>query len=156
VPEALLIQAKYRNGLEKRIGEQLNKAGVSFDYEPRTIPVAVPARKATYLPDFWINGKGVAASPQVRAPYKPIIIETKGYFYNGAKDRQKLILIKEQHPELDIRLVFSDASKRIYKNSPTTYGKWATDHGFKWADKGIVPDEWLKEMKGTKHAERKV
>jgi hypothetical protein len=140
--EPLLIQARYRNGLEKRIGAQLSEAGVRFKYEPRTIPILVPARKATYLPDF-------AASDA------PIIIESKGYFYNGAKDRQKLILVKEQHPELDIRIVFQDASKKIYKKSPTTYGQWATDHGFTWADKGIVPDAWIKEMKGNKDVLRR-
>jgi hypothetical protein len=137
VTEPLLIQARYRNGLEKRVGEQLSNAGVSFDYEPHTVSISVPQRKATYLPDFW-------------AKDRPIIIETKGYFYNGAKDRQKLCLVKEQHPELDIRILFSDANKKIYKNSPTTYGKWATDHGFIWADKGIVPESWLKQMKGSK------
>lgn len=137
--EPLLIQARYRNNLEKRIGKQLSDAGVSFKYEPRKVPLLIPARKSTYLPDFIPD----------KAPH--IVIESKGYFYDSARDRQKLILIKEQHPELDIRLVFSDASKSIYKNSPTTYGQWATDHGFKWADKGIVPDSWLEEMKGTKH-----
>ena len=133
MPEPLLFQARYRNKLEKSVGEQLSNAGVSFEYEPRKVPIAIPARKSTYLPDFVI---------------KHIVIETKGYFYDSAKDRQKLILIQEQHPELDIRIVFSDASKKIYKNSPTTYGQWATDHGFKWADKGIVPKAWLKELKG--------
>lgn len=140
--EPLLIQARYRNRLEKQIGEQLSDAGVSFEYEPRTVAITIPARKATYLPDF------VARNA-------PIIIESKGYFYNGAKDRQKLVLIKEQHPELDIRIVFSDANKKIYKKSPTTYGQWATDHGFKWADKGIVPAEWINEMKGIKNEKRK-
>lgn len=135
--EPLLIQARYRNGLEKRIGEQLKSAGVSFKYEPHTIPIQIPAKKSTYLPDF-------------KADNAPIILESKGYFYNGARDRQKLLLVKEQHPELDIRIVFSDASKKIYKGSPTTYGQWATDHGFKWADKGIVPAKWIEEMKGKK------
>jgi hypothetical protein len=133
VTQPLLIQARYRNGLEKRIGAQLSGAGVSFEYEPHTVSISVPQRKATYLPDFVI---------------KNIVIESKGYFYNSARDRQKLILVKEQHPELDIRLVFSDANKSIYKGSPTTYGKWAGDHGFKWADKGVVPAAWIKEMKG--------
>jgi hypothetical protein len=135
--EPLLLQAKYRNGLEKRIGKQLSEAGVSFEYEPRKLPLAIPARKSSYLPDFVINN---------------IIIETKGYFYDSAKDRQKLILIKEQHPDLDIRLVFSDASKSIYKGSPTTYGQWANDHGFKYSDKGVIPDEWIREMKSGKPA----
>ena len=142
--EPLLIQARYRNKLEKKVGEQLSDAGVSFEYEPRKVPLTIPARKSTYLPDFWI------ARPCKTMIRRPIIIESKGYFYDSARDRQKLILIKEQHPELDVRIVFSDASKKIYKNSPTTYGQWATDHGFKWADKGIVPASWLKEMKGTK------
>jgi hypothetical protein len=135
VAEPLRIKPAYRNGLEKRVGEQLSSAGVSFQYEARTVSISVPQRKATYLPDFWAGN---------------IIIESKGYFYNGAKDRQKLILVKEQHPELDIRILFSDANKKIYKGSPTTYGKWATDHGFAWADKGIVPASWIKEMKGSK------
>lgn len=145
MPEPLLIQARYRNGLEKRIGAQLSEAGVRFSYEPRNVTISIPARKAKYLPDFWIGDD----------PNIGIVIESKGYFYNSAKDRQKLCLIKEQHPELDIRIVFSDASKKIYKKSPTTYGQWATDHDFKWADKGVVPDAWIKEMKGTVHGKRK-
>ena len=76
-----------------------------------------------------------------------IIVETKGYFYDSARDRQKLCLVKEQHPELDIRIVFQKADTKIHKTSKTTYGEWATDHNFKWADKGIVPDEWIEEMK---------
>jgi len=27
------------------------------------------------------------------------------------------------------------------------YAKWATDNGFLWADKGVIPPEWIKEMK---------
>lgn len=144
MPEPLLIQARYRNGLEKRVGVQLTDAGVSFKYEPRKVTITIPARKSTYLPDFIPD----------EAPH--ILIETKGYFFNSAKDRQKLCLIKEQHPELDIRIVFSDASKKIYKKSPTTYGQWATDHDFKWADKGVVPDAWIKEMKGADTCSTKV
>jgi hypothetical protein len=135
MPEPLLIQARYRNGLEKKVGEQLAAAGVEFDYEPRKIPLLIPARKSTYLPDFLARSA-------------PIIIETKGYFYNGAEDRQKLVLFKEQHPEFDIRLIFSDASKPIYKGSPTSYSDWAEDHGFQWSSKGIVPKDWIEEMKG--------
>lgn len=141
--EPLLIQARYRNKLEQRVGAQLDDAGVSFKYEPRKIPITIPARKSTYLPDF-------------EADRINIIVETKGYFYDSARDRQKLCLVKEQHPELDIRIVFQKADTKIHKTSKTTYGQWATDHGFKWADKGIVPDEWIEEMKGTKHAKRKV
>jgi hypothetical protein len=131
----LLIQAKYRNKLEARVGDQLNGAGVAFQYEPHTIPFTIPARQAKYLPDF-VAGK--------------IIIESKGYFYDSARDRQKLILVRDAHPDYSVRIVFQDGNKPIYKGSKTTYGKWATDHGFMWSDKGIVPASWLKEMKGSK------
>ena len=135
MPEPALIAAKYRNRLEASVGEQLRAADVPFDYEREWVPYAVPARKAKYLPDFWPRGT-------------QIIIETKGWFgRSGAKERQKLVLLKEQHPELDIRIVFSDANKRIYKTSPTTYAQWADDHGFKWSTKGVVPRAWIDDMK---------
>jgi hypothetical protein len=43
--------------------------------------------------------------------------------------------------------VFQNANAKIYKGSKTTYAKWAEDHDFKWADKGIVPASWIKELK---------
>lgn len=132
--QPILLTARYRNNLEKSIGAQLTKAGVEFDYEGEWIEYLVPARKAKYLPDF-------------RPCMTRIIIEGKGWFGKGAKERQKLVLLKEQHPDLDIRLVFSDANKKIYKGSPTTYAKWAEDHGFLWATRGEVPQAWIKDMK---------
>ena len=127
------VKPGYRNRLEKQVGDQLDAAGIEFAYEGQWLKYDVPARTAKYLPDF-LSGN--------------IVIETKGWFgRQGAKERQKLILLKEQHPDLDFRIVFSDARKPIYKGSPTTYAQWADDHGFKWATKGIVPKAWLKEMK---------
>jgi hypothetical protein len=132
--EPILLEARYRNDLEKRVALQLKRAGVKFEYEPSTITYSVPARQARYLPDFVVADT-------------PIIIETKGWFgRSGAKERQKLVLLKEQHPDIDFRIVFSDANKKIYKGSKTTYAKWATDHGIPWADKGVVPAAWIKEI----------
>lgn len=135
----LLLQARYRNKLESRVGDQLGEAGVSFDYEPQSIQYIVPARKAKYTPDFRPKDK--------QGKHLHIILETKGYFRN-AKERQKYILFRDSNPTLEIRFVFSDASKPIYKGSPTSYAEWATDNGFKFADKGIVPQSWIREMKG--------
>lgn len=70
-------------------------------------------------------------------------IETKGRF--DTKDRQKWVLLKDQRPDLDIRLVFQRANTKISKTSNTTYAKWAESKGFKWADHGIIPKEWLEE-----------
>jgi hypothetical protein len=86
----------------------------------------VPERKAKYTPDFVLpNG---------------IIVETKGRFV--VADRQKHLFVKAQHPELDIRFVFSNSKAKISKTSKTTYADWCTQHGFKYADKEI-PNEWL-------------
>jgi hypothetical protein len=121
-----------RSPLERKVSDQLEKAGVSFGYESLKLPYEVPARKAKYTPDFVINNSS-------------IIIETKGWFRTAA-ERQKMVLVKESNPHLDIRLIFQNASKPIYKGSPTSYAKWAEDNGFLWADKGTVPQAWLTEM----------
>jgi hypothetical protein len=141
----LLLRAKFKSDLEVKVADQLSEAGVSYAYEPRDVLFTVPARKAKYRADFWEIKNGKLGR---------IIIEAKGRFGhkhgNGTAVRQRLILAKEQNPDLDIRIVFQNARMKIYPKSPTTYGKWATDHGFKWSDKGIIPKEWLDEMKGTK------
>lgn len=120
--------AGYRSGLEVKIADELHEAGVGFRYEQDTIRFVYPAKNARYTPDF-VLGNG-------------IIVETKGMF-TGA-DRKKHILIKAQHPDLDIRLVFQNSRARLSKTSNTTYGDWCQKHGFKYANKAI-PEDWLKE-----------
>ena len=131
---AVLYKARYRSRLEERIADQLDDAGVSFGYENKKLKYTIPARNATYTPDFDLG---------------PFLVEAKGYFRSAA-DRQKLVLVKKDNPEADLRLVFQKASNPIYKGSPTTYAKWAEDHGFLWADGGVIPDEWIKELHDTK------
>lgn len=70
--------------------------------------------------------------------------ETKGLW--EADDRKKHLLIREQYPMLDIRLVFSSSRSKIYKGSPTSYGEWCEKHSILFADK-LIPLEWLKEPK---------
>lgn len=127
---AVLYKARYRSRLEERIADQLDEAGIQFSYENKKLKYTVPARHATYTPDFDLG---------------PFLIEAKGYFRSAA-DRQKLVLVKRDNPEAQIRLVFQKASNPIYKGSPTTYAKWAEDHGFEWADGGVIPESWLKEI----------
>lgn len=124
------IKEGYRSGLEEKIAEQLEDAGVKAEYESTYIEYVKPQRKSKYTPDFILpNG---------------IIIETKGRFVTA--DRQKHVLIKDQHPNLDIRFVFSNSKARISKLSKTTYAMWCTKYGFQFADRAI-PTEWLKEKK---------
>lgn len=136
---AAKLEAAYRSKLEKKVAEQLKEAGVSFGYETLKVSFTVPARQARYTPDFECG---------------PVILEAKGYF-RKTTDRQRLIQVKDSNPGLDLRIVFQDANKPIYKGSKTTYGQWATDHGFLWADKGVVPEEWLKDIKKAKRKKGK-
>lgn len=122
------IKHGWRSGLEEKVGAFLSEHGVDYDYEEVTLRYEVPARAARYTPDFILpNG---------------IIIETKGRWVTA--DRQKMALIKEQHPDLDIRMVFSRSKTTISKTSKTTYAMWCVKHGFPYADK-FPPREWLEE-----------
>ena len=118
----------FRSGLEERIAEQLDKAGVEYEYEKLKLKYIKPASTHLYTPDFVLaNG---------------IIVETKGRFL--ANDRQKHILVKRHNPTLDIRFVFSNSKARITKTSRTTYAAWCENNGFKYADK-TIPQEWIDE-----------
>lgn len=122
------IIAGYRSGLEERVAAQLEALEVPARYEQYKLNYEVPARTATYTPDFVLpNG---------------IIIETKGRFVT--EDRKKHKLIKLSHPDLDIRFIFSNPNTKIGKKSKTTYGAWCEQLGFKFA-KLFVPHEWLYE-----------
>lgn len=106
----------------------LRRRGVDGDYEGEKIAYTKPLSRHKYTRDFRLpNG---------------IVVETKGRFLTA--DRQKHLLIKEQHPDLDLRFVFSRSTERISKTSKTTYADWCRKHGFKFADKD-VPDAWLQE-----------
>lgn len=119
------LQNGYRSGLEAQIANQLEASGVSFEYESKRIPYQ---RQSKYIPDFVLSNG--------------IIIEAKGRLTQ--EDRSKMRLVKQQHPELDIRFVFSRASAKLSKASSTTYGEWCDKYGFPYAEKQI-PKEWLND-----------
>lgn len=129
----------FRSGLEKVTQARLAAAGVDADYEKHLIGYTPPAKSHTYKPDFVIKKNG-------------IIVETKGRFLTA--DRQKHLAIKAEHPDLDIRFVFSNSNARISKKSKTTYAQWCVDNGFLYADK-TIPQAWLDEAEdfpGTRMA----
>lgn len=116
----------YRSGLEVGLAEALTHIGIDGEYEQHKIKYTKPATNHTYTPDFRLpNG---------------IFVETKGRFV--AEDRKKHILIKDQHPELDIRFIFQNSKNKIRKGSNTTYANWCDKHGFLYADK-TIPETWL-------------
>ena len=116
----------YRSGLEEKIQTQLAEAKIKAQYEPGRIPYTVAPK--TYTPDFVLpNG---------------IVIETKGYFLSA--DRTKHLVIKAQHPNIDLRFIFQNPNQKLNKTSHTTYADWCKKHGFAYASKRI-PTEWLTE-----------
>ena len=125
----------YRSGLEHSISLYLTELKHKYDYE--TIKIEwedLTYRK--YTPDFILSNG--------------IIVETKGRFVTA--DRKKHILIKKQHPKLDIRFVFTNSRSKLSKVSKSSYGQWCTKHGFKYHDR-IIPEDWLKEKGKNKHPE---
>jgi hypothetical protein len=71
-----------------------------------------------------------------------IIIETKGRF--TVADRRKHLLIKKQHPKLDIRFVFENENNKLRKGSKTSYGKWCEKNDFLYCTR-VIPQTWLKK-----------
>lgn len=62
-------------------------------------------------------------------------MECKGYL--RPEDKRKLIAVKKQHPEMDLRLLFYSENKKNIK--------WAIKNGFKYAIEKI-PKEWFHGM----------
>ena len=126
----------FRSGLEEAVAKELDKLNVDYGYEDTVIAYEKPARKTRYTPDFRIKVNGA-------------LWETKGRFQTS--DRKKHLLIKEQHPEIKIKFIFSNSKNKIGKKSKTTYGMWCELKGFEYhciqTTKKLFPKEWLNGSK---------
>lgn len=130
------IKYGYRSGFEHKISEQLEQQNINPQYETTVVKYTIPARDSKYTVDFTLpNG---------------ILVETKGRWM--PEDRKKHLLVKEQHPELDIRIVFQSAKSKLRKGSKTTYADYCDKHGIQWAEK-TIPQSWIDE---EKKADKKV
>jgi hypothetical protein len=126
------IKHGYRSGFEHKVSDQLKENKIKFEYETTVIDYIKPETKHTYTIDFTLpNG---------------ILVETKGRWV--LEDRKKHLLIKKQHPELDIRMVFQSSKTKIRKGSKTTYAMYCDKHNIPWAEK-VIPESWLKEKKSS-------
>lgn len=126
--EQVLLHHGVRSGLEDTICQELSSQGIDYKYEELKIKYTQPSKVRTYTPDILLpNG---------------IVIEIKGRWV--AADRQKIALVKAQHPDLDLRMVFSNSKAKISKTSKTTYAMYCDKLGIPYADKH-VPQEWIEE-----------
>lgn len=122
---------RYRSGLEKEVQDFLKAKQKEVRYEVLKIEWE-DLMYRTYTPDFVLDNG--------------IIVETKGKF--DADDRRKHLKVKEQHPQLDIRFVFSNSKAKLYKGAKSTYADWCDKNGFLWAHR-VIPEAWLKEKGST-------
>lgn len=116
----------FRSKFESTIYGTAKASRKKLEYEPKDaiINYSIAFR---YQPDFRLpNG---------------ILIEAKGHL--DAWDRRKMVAVKAARPDLDIRLVFQSANRRLSRHGKT-YGEWAEQHGFPWAE-GTIPLAWYKE-----------
>lgn len=118
----------FRSGLEEKVADYLTSKGVGFSFETLKVSYVKPETKHIYTPDFILDNG--------------IIIETKGRWL--LDDRKKHILIRKQHPHLDIRILFQNANAKIRKGSKTSYADFCEKHGIPYAHREI-PVAWLKE-----------
>ena len=120
------MSKRYRSQFEANFARDLREREIASLYEQDVIQYIPKPR--TYTPDFYICDGN-------------FYIETKGRFF--AADRTKHLLIKKQHPDIDIRFVFLNSRNRLDKRSRTTYAQWCEKNGFLYAEKRM-PEEGTK------------
>ena len=118
---------RYRSNFENNFATFLELNNVRYNYESEKIRYTPKIR--TYTPDFHLLDYDM-------------FVETKGQFV--ASDRAKHLLIREQHPDIDIRFVFQNAQKKLYKGAKTTYSDWCKKHGFQYAQEEL-PRSWFRK-----------
>lgn len=121
----LAEKAGFRSGFEYDVVKQLQRDGVNFQYETMKIEWVKPATNHSYTPDIILPSG--------------IIVECKGRW--DLADRKKMLCIIDQHPDLDIRMLFQSSRTKLRKGGKVTYGQWCDQKGIKWAEK-VIPTEW--------------
>ena len=127
------IIAGFRSGLEEDVCKQLKKAKIKYGYEQIKFKYLIPASSHFYTPDFVL--------------FNGVVVETKGRWI--LEDRKKLKLIKEQYPNLDLRIVFNNSRAKIRKGAKTTYAQICERLKIPFADKEI-PADWMTEKLNNK------
>lgn len=115
----------YKSGFERSFEANLRSRKIKFKYEVTSIPYTL---HRNYNPDFYFAEKD-------------FFIETKGLLDRDSK--AKMIAVKQQHPEIDIRFIFMKADKKI-PGTKQTHAQWAERNGFRWAET-VAPEEWFNE-----------
>lgn len=114
----------FKSGFERTVDANLKSRGVKYTYETLELPYTL---NGIYHPDFILDNG--------------IIIEVKGRL--DRESIRKMIAVRKQYPDHDIRFLFMEANKKV-PFQKQTHEKWADRNGYKWAV-GVVPQEWIDE-----------
>ena len=115
---------KFRSKLEEKVADLLEGLGVSYEYEPEKLSYTI---EHNYTPDFVLPNY--------------IYLETKGYW--DPADRRKVLAVKRDNPDVDLRMVFQAPFNTISKKSKTTYAQWCEKHDIPWTAFHNIPLDWL-------------
>ena len=116
--------SNFRSQLEKRVATLLMTLGVSYEYESERIPYIIQHH---YTPDFVLPNH--------------VYLEAKGYW--APEDRRKVLAVKKDNPDMDLRMVFQAPYNTISKRSKTTYAQWCEKHEIPWTHFHDIPLDWL-------------
>ena len=116
--------SKFRSILEQRVATLLMTLGVSYEYESEKVSYTIQHH---YTPDFVLPNH--------------VYLEAKGYW--AADDRRKILAVKHDNPDMDLRMVFQSPFNTISKRSKTTYAQWCERHEIPWTHFHDIPLDWL-------------
>ena len=107
----------YRSKFEGDVAKLFKTLQVPFEYEPsdKVIEYVKPETTHKYTTDFVVGDT---------------YFECKGYLDSEA--RKKMELIKKQHPDKRIVMIFMNPKLKINKRYKTTYADWCVKKGFEY------------------------
>jgi hypothetical protein len=122
----------YRSWFEVDIAIDALARGIDFAYEQDVLPWVEPAKIRKYNPDYTVE----------KSNGEMLIVEAKGRW--TAADRKKICYVTEQHPDVDLRILFERDNTLSKSPKSKRYSEWCDKKGIKWAVGRTIPEEWLK------------
>ena len=113
---------QYKSLLEKDVADHMDRQKIKYEYEADTFNYVRPSH---YTPDWKVAPKRY--------------LETKGEF--SPSQRANMLAFKEQHPDIEIIMVFAQASNKLHKQAKMTYAEWCDKHGIPYHDLNAVYDK---------------
>jgi len=111
-----MSERKRRSKLELKFEEILKESKCDYTYETKILPYTVPESAHKYNVDFSLSNG--------------IQVEVKGWL-SDHQERQKYVLVKQQHPEVDLRFVFDNINK-LCGGTKYSHKTWCEKNGFQY------------------------